>query len=244
MWYLGMMARFYLWRHKPCVVAIAGNRGKTVFKRTLTGLLQRGFAARANPRSYNTEIGLPLAVLGLEINPRDWRQVAGTMLKATARAGLKRETLELLVLEFGARRAGDMAALLRIARPDWAVVTELAVEEENDPGDLAVMRREAEQLCRTVPRERLLLSEEEKISESFSKEPATPHLTFGRSRLRTVGAGYIFSGENRDYTFGNELVGESALLAAQAAILLGERLGLDEKLLEAFLTETSGPPPP
>ncbi|HEX7928226.1 MAG TPA: aminotransferase class I/II-fold pyridoxal phosphate-dependent enzyme, partial [bacterium] len=50
--YLNLLARIYLWRRKPTVVAIAGNRGKTVLKRTLAGLFGRRFTVRANPRSY------------------------------------------------------------------------------------------------------------------------------------------------------------------------------------------------
>ena len=60
---LQMLARLYLKRRRPRVVAIAGTRGKTVMKRVLTELLSAHLHTRANPLSYNTEVGLPLAVL-------------------------------------------------------------------------------------------------------------------------------------------------------------------------------------
>jgi aminotransferase len=241
-WYLSLLARLYLWRRKPTVIAIAGNRGKTVFKRTLTDLLRRAHAVRANPRSYNTEIGLPLAVLGLEINPRDWRNVLRTLLAATGRALWKRERLELLVLELGVRRPGDMAALLRTVRPGWAVVTRLALEEAAEPGELGAMREEIAALCGAVPEGHLLMSGDDELLDPLRAGLDPTPITFGSSRLQAISGGYVCKGEKGNYRMGGELVGESALHAAQAAVLLGEQLGLGQALLEDFLRECSGAP--
>ncbi|MCZ6842624.1 MAG: aminotransferase class I/II-fold pyridoxal phosphate-dependent enzyme [SAR324 cluster bacterium] len=240
--YLSLLARFYLWRRKPRVVAIAGNRGKTVFKRTLTGLLERRYAVRANPRSYNTEIGLPLAVLGLEIDPRDWKAVLGTLTAATLRALFSREPLEMLVLEFGARQRGDMAELLRTAKPDWAIVTNLTLDSEDDPGELAVIQEEVAGLCRAVPPGRLLLSGDDGLLVPLAAERDPPPLTFSGSRLRQVPGGYQFKGEKDSYMLGGELVGASALYAVEAALLLGEALGMQREALDAFLREYTGKP--
>ena len=242
--YLSLLARIYLWRRRPRVVAIAGNRGKTVFKRTLAGLLSRRYAVRANPRSYNTEIGLPLAVLGLEINPRDWKAVLRTMLHATARALFHREPLELLVLELGTRRRGDMAGLLRTARPDWAIVTNLGMEHEAAPEELAAMQEEMAYLIGEVPPGRLLLSGDDELLAPLAAKRQAPPLTFGRARLNSRGKGHLFRGETGSYVIGGELAGTSALYAVQAAVLLGEALGMEREELEAFLREVSGAPAP
>jgi UDP-N-acetylmuramyl pentapeptide synthase len=240
--YLGLLARFYLWRRGPLVVAIAGNRGKTVFKRTLTELLQRGHAVRANPRSYNTDIGLPLAVLGLEINPRDWKAVLATLGAATLRALLHRERLDMLVLELGARQPGDMAALLRVVRPDWAIVTNLAVEGDADVAEPATMQDEMARLCRMLPPGRLLVSADDELLSPVVEALAAEPLRFGAFRLRARGGGHDMSGQRGDYTIGPGPVGASALHAVQAAVLLGEALGLERETLRSFLRETTGVP--
>src|SRR5262249_32181627 len=54
-------ARVHLARTRPRVVGITGTQGKTVIKRAVADLLGRTMRVRANPLSYNTAVGLPLA---------------------------------------------------------------------------------------------------------------------------------------------------------------------------------------
>src|SRR6185295_1433779 len=79
---LRQLARARLARQRPRVVVIAGSQGKTVMKRTLQELLARRFRVRANPLSYNTAVGLPLAILGCELNTRRTRRVLGGFARA------------------------------------------------------------------------------------------------------------------------------------------------------------------
>jgi UDP-N-acetylmuramoyl-tripeptide--D-alanyl-D-alanine ligase len=79
------------------VVGITGSTGKTSVKDICRAIL--GERVHASPENYNTEIGLPLALL-------------------MAPAGS-----ELLVLEMAMRGAGQIAELCAIARPDVAVIT-------------------------------------------------------------------------------------------------------------------------
>lgn len=241
--YLSLLARIYLWRRKPRVVAIAGNRGKTVFKRTLLNLLERSYAVRANPRSYNTEIGLPLAVLGLEINPRDWKDIVKTLGAATLRALLHRERIELLVLELGVRQPGDMAALLRVVHPEWAIVTPLAMGGDAEAHQAAIMQNEIATLCGRVAPEKLLASDDDPLLDaSLARQPAGC-LRFGDSRLKKQRHGHILRGERGEYHIGPDPVGVSALSAVQAAVLLGEGLGMAPAVLEDFLRDISGSGP-
>jgi UDP-N-acetylmuramoyl-tripeptide--D-alanyl-D-alanine ligase len=79
------------------VVGITGSTGKTSVKDVCRVLLPA--EVHASPENFNTEIGLPLAVLGAE---------RGT---------------EVLVLEMGMRGPGQIAELCAIAAPDVAVIT-------------------------------------------------------------------------------------------------------------------------
>jgi hypothetical protein len=220
---------------------MAGNRGKTVLKRTLAGLLERRFTVRANPRSYNTDIGLPLAVLGLEIDPRSWRQIAGLLLRATGRALLGQPHADLLVLELGARQPGDMARLLRTVRPDWAVVTALASESIEDPAELATLQGEMSQLCQRLPAERLLLCGDDSLLMAAVGGRVAPQ-GLCRSALQAIPGGYRYLTSTGAYILGPDVVGESAWFALHAAIVLGERLGLDAVLLQDFLKRETGSP--
>ena len=89
------------------VVAITGSNGKTSVKSLLMAILQRaahlsGDTVYANPGNRNNEIGLPLAVIDA---PGDARYA---------------------VYEMGAGKPGDIAYLTAIARPDVALVNNIA----------------------------------------------------------------------------------------------------------------------
>jgi UDP-N-acetylmuramoyl-tripeptide--D-alanyl-D-alanine ligase len=79
------------------VVGITGSTGKTSVKDICRALLPG--EVHASPENYNTEIGMPLAMLGAS---------QGT---------------SVLVLEMGMRGPGQIAELCAIAEPDVAVIT-------------------------------------------------------------------------------------------------------------------------
>jgi UDP-N-acetylmuramoyl-tripeptide--D-alanyl-D-alanine ligase len=94
---LGALAR--AWRRElgAQVVGITGSVGKTSVKDICATLLPG--SVHASPENYNTEIGLPLTVLGASADT------------------------DVLVLEMAMRGPGQIALLAAIAEPDVAVIT-------------------------------------------------------------------------------------------------------------------------
>jgi UDP-N-acetylmuramoyl-tripeptide--D-alanyl-D-alanine ligase len=91
------------WRHElgeggAKVVAITGSTGKTSTKDILAAIAGSQRQTVASPQNYNTEIGLPLALLAAP------------------------EGTEVLVLEMAMRGAGQIAELTAIAEPDVGVI--------------------------------------------------------------------------------------------------------------------------
>jgi UDP-N-acetylmuramoyl-tripeptide--D-alanyl-D-alanine ligase len=89
------------------IAAITGSNGKTSVKALLLPILQRAtvlgeLGAYANPGNRNNEIGLPLAVLDAP------------------------EHAQFAIYEMGAGKPGDIAYLTAIARPDVALVNNIA----------------------------------------------------------------------------------------------------------------------
>ena len=81
------------------VVGITGSNGKTTVKEWLYQLLAPDFTVTRSPRSYNSQIGVPLSVWGL------W------------------EGSQLGIFEAGISEPGEMAALEDIIRPSIGVFT-------------------------------------------------------------------------------------------------------------------------
>ncbi|AER55226.1 UDP-N-acetylmuramoylalanyl-D-glutamyl-2,6-diaminopimelate-D-alanyl-D-alanyl ligase [Pseudoxanthomonas spadix BD-a59] len=94
------------------VVAITGSNGKTSVKMLVSAILQRAGQTYSSPGNRNNEIGLPLAVIEAP------------------------DQAEFAVYEMGAGKPGDIAYLTRIARPDVALVNNVAAAHLERLGSL------------------------------------------------------------------------------------------------------------
>src|SRR3989344_2398390 len=68
-------ARTVLKKYRPRVVAVTGSVGKTATKDSIYSVLARGTHARKSEKSFNSEIGIPLTILGAPnawSNPLRW----------------------------------------------------------------------------------------------------------------------------------------------------------------------------
>jgi len=233
---LQMLARLYLKRRRPRVVAIAGTRGKTVMKRVLTELLSAHLHTRANPLSYNTEVGLPLAVLDVTMDTRRFGSVAAAFAHAVWTALGSRVPLDVLVLELGVRRPGDVTEHLRIVRPDIAVITGLAPSFSEEQQTLAVLRAEIAQLCQAVrdTHGQLLLCGDDPSLEALARNLPGAAL-FTKAHLRNERGQRRLDVDGTAYAVQREAVGDSSLYALEVAVRVGKLLGIAEADLASFL---------
>lgn len=95
---LAQMAGFLVKKHRPRVVAITGSYGKTTTKEVVAHVLEGARRVLKSPGTLNNEIGVPLTLLELD------------------------GSQDTCVLEFSARKVGDIDYLGRIAPPDVAVL--------------------------------------------------------------------------------------------------------------------------
>ena len=98
---LGDFARAYRRQAGFKVVAITGSAGKTTTRRIAAHALSRRFRVHQSPKSFNNNIGVPLALLSAD--PND----------------------QIVVAELGSNHPGEIAYLTGIALPDIAVVTNI-----------------------------------------------------------------------------------------------------------------------
>src|SRR3989338_10639032 len=66
---LKIESRLVLYKYKPKVIAITGSVGKTSTKDAVYAVLSGVSHVRKNEKSFNSEIGLPLTILGV---PNGW----------------------------------------------------------------------------------------------------------------------------------------------------------------------------
>jgi len=121
---LALLARKIVKKYNPQVVGITGSMGKTSAKEAVYAVLKTKFNVRKNIKNYNNEIGVPLTIIGEESGGKS----AGAWLKIFL-AAIRlifvhdKEYPEVLVLEMGADKPGDIGYLTEIIPCHVGVVT-------------------------------------------------------------------------------------------------------------------------
>ncbi|OGG86026.1 hypothetical protein A2392_00985 [Candidatus Kaiserbacteria bacterium RIFOXYB1_FULL_46_14] len=118
-------AKLLLRRAKPQIIAVTGSVGKTSTKDAIYQVIRGQVAARKSEKSYNSELGVPLTVLGLENawhNPVLWLK---NIIDGLFHALFPINYPAVLVLEMGVDRPGDMKRLTSWIKPDIVVLTRL-----------------------------------------------------------------------------------------------------------------------
>lgn len=116
-------AKLLLTRKRPKIIAVTGSVGKTTTKDSIYSVLKGNVHARKSQKSFNSEIGVPLSILGLENgwnNPWLWLK---NIFDGAFLAFFAQDYPAVLVLEAGVDRPGDMATLAQWLRPDIVVLT-------------------------------------------------------------------------------------------------------------------------
>jgi UDP-N-acetylmuramyl pentapeptide synthase len=138
-------ARLLLARHSPRIIAVTGSVGKTTTKDAIYAALSRNIHVRKSSKSFNSELGVPLTILGLESG---WNDPLKWLLNIVhgAFAICSRSYPDWLVLEVGADRPGDIHRIARWLRPDISIITGVPdipvhVEYFNSPGEVMKEKR-------------------------------------------------------------------------------------------------------
>ncbi len=122
-WILRLEARLILKKYKPGVIAVTGSVGKTSTKDAIYTALDDFLLIRKSVKSYNSELGVPLAILGCETgwnNPLLWGR---NILEGLALILFKNHYPKWLILEIGADRPGDIEKVSQWLKPDILIIT-------------------------------------------------------------------------------------------------------------------------
>lgn len=116
-------AKILLKRKQPIIIAVTGSVGKTTMKDAIYSILKKHHPARKSDKSFNSDIGVPLTVLGLPNgwnNPFLWFK---NIIDGFFIAFFSSEYPKYLILETGVDRPGDMKKLTSWIKPNIVVLT-------------------------------------------------------------------------------------------------------------------------
>ncbi|PIR12864.1 hypothetical protein COV49_04085 [Candidatus Falkowbacteria bacterium CG11_big_fil_rev_8_21_14_0_20_39_10] len=124
-YYLKYITKLVLLIHRPVIIAVAGSTNKVFVKDEIKKvLLDKGLSVRVNPKNFNTEIGLPLAILNLPSGYNSFKNWLPIIFKAPL-AIFQFDFPKYLVLGLGASDPGDMKYLLTIVQPKISIITDI-----------------------------------------------------------------------------------------------------------------------
>lgn len=93
------LAKYYLAKVDPKVVGITGSNGKTTTKDMTDAVLSSQYRVHKTQGNFNNHIGLPITILEMPVDT------------------------EVVILEMGMSRAGEIKVLSDLAEPDVAIIT-------------------------------------------------------------------------------------------------------------------------
>lgn len=258
-------ARLVLRKYKPKIIVITGSVGKTGAKDATYAVLSKFFFVRKSEKSFNSEIGIPLTILGIPNaweNPLLWIR---NILDGLSLLINRKPYPEWLVLEVGADRPGDIKKIAKWLIPDINIITafpKIPVHVEFFSSPKAVNEEDAI-LARAVKPEGFLVLNQDDEEVLAVKGKTKAHIvTYGFNEGATLAGSYpltLYEGESGyenpvgvtfkvDYD-GNSIpvrvkgvLGRNSMYNALAALATGKALGLNMITMIEALSYYETPP--
>ncbi len=220
---LQKLASYYLlMKVNPKVVAITGSNGKTTTKDMTAAVLATQYHVVKTPANFNNEIGVPITILSMDTNT------------------------EVLVVEMGMDRPGQLTALSQLAEPDVAVITmigEAHIEFFKTRDKIADAKME---ITAGLKEDGLFIyNGDEPLLKDRAQQVQQDAKTFGLAPENNLYARHIQASEDHtefdlsrwpDLHFTIPVMGEYNVANALAAILVGRRFHVKPEAIQHALS--------
>ncbi|UQS87056.1 UDP-N-acetylmuramoyl-tripeptide--D-alanyl-D-alanine ligase [Nicoliella spurrieriana] len=226
------LSRYYLNKINPKVVAITGSNGKTTTKDMVASVLGTQFNVTKTHANFNNEIGVPVTILDMGANT------------------------EVLVVEMGMDRPGQLDFLSRLVQPDVAIITMIGEAHIEFFGTRSKIADAKVEILNGLKADGTFIYDgDEPLLSQRAAMVDFDQLTFGRNGVNDIYPTEIHdqpaqtsfvTNKWKDFTFTIPMIGEYNVNNALAAVLTGAlfhlrpesiRHGLNEVHLTANRTE-------
>lgn len=249
-------------RFQPKIIAVTGSVGKTMTKTAIAIALGAAHSVRTGKKNYNNEIGVPLAILGESSpgrRPWGWLMLCWRQIRAVSFPSH-------LVLEYGADKAGDIAASCAIAPPSIAVITSISPVHVSNYENFGALVEEKASIGDGVSQDGLvILNADDQTVALLRDRFAAPVATYGDSGKQarilsmktmiyfmngpsegdvfvTTSATIDIEGETASLTLKNS-IGHAPVTACAAALLVARRYDVRLRKASLALSEQFAPEP-
>ncbi len=230
--------KYYTKHPETKLIVVAGSVGKTSTKRALGDLLVQRYRVRMHEGNYNSELSVPLAILGIDLpenlkSPLQWWRVF-----RAAKARVKKPSeCDVIIAELGTDHPGDVPAFGRYLQPDLALVTAVTPEHMEFFGTIEAVAQEE---LAVSGYSKFVLINRDDVDAKFADFEMNPNFsTYGTSGS----AEYRFEQQNFDFESGYcgkicgpefpesfdatiKVVGEHSLRPIMGAVAAAAKMGL------------------
>lgn len=222
---LGQIAAGLLRQMNAKIVAVTGSVGKSTTKEMIAAVLQTQYKVSKTPANHNNDLGMPAAVLAMDAQS------------------------EAVVLEMGMCRAGEIAYMSELARPDVGVIINIGtMHMENLGSQEGILRAKLEITQGMNEDGKLLLYGDDKFLWGSREKLPVEAFYFGQyneeSGLRAEDVTQSPEGIRYTAVWGNvrfavylPLEGEHYVADSLAAISAGLELGITPENIQKGLAE-------
>lgn len=207
------MAVAYRKELKATFIGITGSNGKTSTKDLVAGMLSPYFRVKKTEGNFNNELGLPLTILSLE------------------------EDTEFAVLEMGMSSFGEIEFLSNLAKPTYAVITNIGEAHMQDLGSRkGIAQAKFEIISGLEENGYLFYDGDEPLLRPFVESaPSINSKSFGISEQNELRIAEVhFTEQGSQFRVVGELneemaipiLGEHQVKNTLAALMIGKEVGL------------------
>ena len=256
-------ARLVLVKYRPRIAAVTGSVGKTSTKEAIYAVLSKSFKTRKSLKSYNSEIGIPLSILGCLsgwTNPLSWFK---NIVEGLALILFPHAYPEWLVLEVGADRPDDIKKIADWLKPDVVVITrigEMPVHVEFFTSPQALAKEKSYLASALKPSGTLILNADDPVVRDMGDRTKTVIKTYGfdesadfrASNMRVIYGEISKIPEGISFKLDYDgkilpvrlsgVLGKQAIYASLVALVIGDVLNINLLSVVSALSEFRMPP--
>lgn len=221
---LQQMARAYRAEHKAKFIGITGSNGKTSSKDILAGMLLPFFKVQKTIGNFNNQLGLPITILQLD------------------------EDTDIAVLEMGMSGFGEIGFLTKLAKPDYAVITNIGEAHMQNLGSREGIAKAKFEIIQGLSEtgilfydgdepllQSLVKSYQKLRAKSFGLEEGND--LFATNIAEIANGSQFFAHGKIEGEFTISVLGKHQVKNTLAAMLLAQALGLSDEQIRQSLQQ-------
>lgn len=220
---LEQMAYAYRSEHKATFIGITGSNGKTSSKDILAGALSPYYKVQKTIGNFNNQLGLPITILQLD------------------------EDTEISVLEMGMSGFGEIEFLTKLARPHYAIITNIGEAHMRDLGSRAGIAQAKFEIVKGLNEEGILFFDgDEPLLQALVEKTVVQTQSFGFNKDNALIGSTIETTQNGSrFTvagaiagqFFISVLGEHQVKNTLSTMLVAKALGLTDEQIRVALKQ-------